>query len=144
MTILTIWMMSNFYGLTEAKLFAKLQETYFTDLIKPEGIHEPFDAYSESKKAIIELKCRGAHYNQMLIEKVKWDKLALLRASQGLGTLYICSTPMGCYMWDLGAVIEPDWSEKRLPKTTEFKSVEWVSKWVGYLDIADAQAIQIG
>lgn len=78
----------------------------------------------------------------MLIEKIKWDKLAHIRASQGLGTLYICSTPIGVWAWDLGAVIEPEWSEKRLPKTTEFKSVEWINKTVGYLHTDTAQQIQ--
>lgn len=128
-------------GFTEKSLFKKLKD-YFPDLEKAEGTFDSFDCYTETHKTIIELKCRGSHYPELLIEKVKWDKLAQIRASQGLGTLYICSTPIGVWAWNLEAINEPEWSEKRLPKSTEFGSVEWITKIVGYLHIDKAQPIQ--
>jgi hypothetical protein len=38
-------------------------------------------------------------------------------------------------------VVEPEWSEKDLPKTTEFENNNLIKKIVGYLDIKIAKKI---
>lgn len=54
------------------------------------------DAYSKKYDLSIELKCRHKHYEDLLIEKIKWDKLIKHNRVR-----YINSTPIGIFSFDL-------------------------------------------
>ena len=117
----------------ESELFEKLIG-YFPDLEKSNQF-DSWDCYTKKHNTILELKCRNEHYDELLIERSKWEALAHKRALETVGTLYICSTPKGTWAWNLGAINEPQWHLKRLPRTTEHLARNWVNKEVGYLPI---------
>ena len=125
--------------INESDLFEKLKG-YFPDLTKGEQ-YDSWDCFTAAHNTIIELKCRKTHYDELMIERTKWDALADKRASEGLGTLYICSTPNGTWAWNLGAINAPEWLLKRLPRTTELLARDWINKEVGYLHINDATRV---
>jgi len=118
----------------ESELFSFLKENYYPDLEKSQKMFSPYDCYSKEFRCLIELKCRTTHYNRLLIEKIKYDKLI----SYGCDLRYICSTPKGVYSFDLLA-ISPEWEESnKNPKTTEFKNTNKVIKIVSYISIENA------
>ncbi|MBM3417417.1 MAG: hypothetical protein FJY17_00675 [Bacteroidetes bacterium] len=94
------------------------------------------DAYSIIYDLVIELKCRRQHYDSLLIEQSKWQKLITNR-----NVRYINSTPQGIYSFDLKIINEPTWYEHPMPKQTDFGDNNSVLKKVGYLPIE--QAIEI-
>jgi hypothetical protein len=92
------------------------------------------DAYSPKHDLTIELKCRHKHYDTLLIEKMKWDKLVKHKEVR-----YISSTPIGIFAFDLKSIPEPMWVSMDMPHTTEFEDRDKVGKLVGFLFIQQAQ-----
>ena len=94
------------------------------------------DGYSPKYDLTIELKCRYKHYNTLLIEKIKWDKL--IKCNK---VYYINSTPIGIFLFDLHKVKEPEFYSREMPHTTEFEDTQKIPKLVGMLFIEDAEDI---
>lgn len=118
----------------EIDLFNILRITHVPDLQKSEKQYSRFDCYSLKHKMDIELKCRNKHYDELLIEKDKYD--ALLKRSNEFGTtpMYINSTPEGIYVFNLNKIAEPKWEEKGgLPTTSHFSDRRRIVKTVGFL-----------
>lgn len=92
------------------------------------------DAYSPKYDLTIELKCRQKHYDFLLIEKIKYDKLIKHNRVR-----YINSTPIGIFSFDLKKIQEPTWYEYVLPKETEFYNRNKIPKIVGMLTISQAE-----
>lgn len=124
--------------MNEELLFTFLREGYYPDLSKAPGIYDAFDCISVQAGHYIELKCRGTHYDTLLIEEMKYRKLITQAAERNLVPFYINSTPEGIYSFDLMDVAEPVWYVQYLPATTEFDRIEKVDKLVGYLPIEEA------
>ena len=90
----------------------------------------------------IELKCRRKHYDDLLIEKDKYDALMLRAEKHGTSPFYINSTPEGIYAFNLNEVKDIVWEKKGgLPKTTDFSDRRKVVKEVGFLPISKAKKI---
>lgn len=122
----------------EIELFNILKATDYPDLMKAASQYSTFDCVSLSANSYIELKCRNAHYSELLIEKSKYDRLMRISAATGKIAMYINSTPRGIYSWDLSS-IAIEWSERAgLPVSTEFANREKITKTVGYLKVSDA------
>jgi hypothetical protein len=120
----------------EKDLFQFIKENYIEDLEQTEQ-YSYDDATSEIKKMHIELKCRYTHYDDLMIEKKKYDKLIIHKRCR-----YICSTPEGIYSFNLHKIDEPQWEIKKMPRTTEFGSYyEKIDKEVGYLHISKAKKL---
>ena len=94
------------------------------------------DAYSRRYNLTLELKCRRTHYQDILIEKYKWDNLIRYKNIR-----YVNSTPKGVFSFDLKELPEPDWQDQILRKETDFANRNFVFKKVGYLPIEDAKEI---
>ena len=94
------------------------------------------DAYSKRYNLTLELKCRRTHYQDILIEKYKWDNLIRYKNIR-----YVNSTPKGVFSFDLKELPEPDWQDHKMPKQTDFENRNFVFKKVGYLPIEDAKDI---
>jgi hypothetical protein len=94
------------------------------------------DAYSRRFNLTLELKCRRTHYQDILIEKYKWDNLIRYKNIR-----YVNSTPKGVFSFDLKELPEPDWQDQILRKETDFTNRNFVFKKVGYLPIEDAKDI---
>jgi hypothetical protein len=125
--------------LREAELFEALRAVY-PDLT-PLSATDRADGITHD--AYIEMKCRRTHYDTLLIEKKKWDYLAEIRARTGARTLYINSTPLGVYQFDLGALEEPQWALKALPDKTDFANKGKVQKLAGFLDLRHAELLLV-
>ena len=92
------------------------------------------DGYSPKFNLTIELKCRHKHYDTILIEKMKWDKLIKCKPVR-----YINSTPIGIFSFDLHKVKEPEFYLREMPHTTEFEDTQKIPKLVGMLFIEEAE-----
>ena len=120
--------------MTERELFS-LVKNLIPDL-KETSTYSYRDGYSNELKLTIELKCRRRHYDYLLIEKSKYDKLL-----QNKRMRYINSTPIGVFSFNLNKIEEPNWWVEEMPASTDFNRSQRVNKEVGYLNIKDAKNI---
>jgi len=122
--------------LNEQSLFDYIKSTYLEDLQKSEHTYEYIDATSHGYRLTIELKCRNTHYDELILEKEKYE--ALMDRAQDLGftPFYINSTPKGIYAFNLRK-ITVTWITKRLPSNTFDKGPE-IDKKVALLHINKA------
>lgn len=116
----------------EQELFAWLKENKYPDLEKSGKFNASWDCVSIQNKLTIELKSRNTHYDDLLIEKKKYDRLLLLAAEDEHIPYYINSTPKGVWGFDL-FTIEIKWDERLMPAVTEFPSKGKIIKKVGLL-----------
>jgi len=121
----------------EKKLFDYLKDSYYTDLVMALNPMSRWDCYSPSTKHRIELKCRRTHYDNLLLEKNKYDAMVVQCLKHNDIPIYINSTPKGIYAFDL-MEIEPVWEIKTLRVTTDFSDKNWIYKKVMFLDINDS------
>lgn len=133
--------MRNFYQskakINEAQLFEQLKTRLLPDLESNAGKYDRSDCSSEYAKLQIELKCRRTHYDDLLIEKKKFDALLAIAASKQFTACYINSTPQGVYGWNLNE-LQIEWQGHQMPATTDFENVQTVEKIVGFLPISKA------
>ena len=124
------------YNLTELELFNMLKDEYYEDLELMDGDeYSAYDCTSDDYGIYVELKCRQSHYNELMIEKLKYDRLKKQADMMGMIPIYICSTPDGIWEFNLDT-INIGWEDRSdLPATTQFNNKERVSKVVGYLPI---------
>jgi hypothetical protein len=126
--------------MSEQELYAFLKENHIPDLKMSDEPMSHWDCYSAKYGYDIELKCRRTHYDDLLIEKMKYDNLMNRAARFGTTPIYINSTPVGIYVFNLSAV-EIDWQTKKMPATTDFARKEKVDKVVGFLNLTKAKKI---
>lgn len=125
---------------TEKDLFQYLKSTVYPDLVKSHKPMSRWDCYSPTHYHRIELKCRGRHYDTLLIEKKKYDALHL-KCSDTIDTpIYINSTPNGIYRFDL-FLIDPKWEVQYHNKTTQFSENQKIAKVVAMLEVKDAEIL---
>ena len=103
--------------MTEQGLFDYIKETYLEDLQKSEHTYEYIDATSYGYRLSIELKCRHTHYDELILEKDKYESLMQQANELGFTPFYINSTPKGIYAFNL-RIIKVTWTTKRLPSST--------------------------
>ena len=120
--------------MTEGDLFYKFKEAYLPNLKIAIDSYSVFDAICHDAQVVVEFKCRRAHYNEMLIEWPKYSALLNRAADRGYRPIYVCSTPLGVWAWDL-THIDLSWFKKELPRQTDFNNKEIVTKTISYLDL---------
>ena len=118
--------------LSETDLFWGLKDLV-PDLKQSENEYEKYDCYSVKHNVYVELKCRRTHYDDLLIERSKYN--ALMERAKGWIPFYICSTPEGVYSFNLKELRQPVWEDREMPQTTDFERNDKVSKSVGFLHI---------
>lgn len=125
---------------SESSLFYWLSVNHYESLVKSKNPVSRWDCYDINSKERIELKCRKKHYSTLILEKPKY--LALLKEAQKHNDtpIYINSTPEGIYKFNL-LEIKPIWIKKRLPKTTQFQSRQYIEKELTLLNIKNSKAI---
>ena len=123
----------------EDELFNSLKKNLIKDLIKKDQ-YSRTDCESKKCNCTIELKCRRTHYNELIIEK---DKYEAIKNSPTKNKRYINSTPKGVFSFDIDKINVPEWFDKSLPHTTDFKDNKWINKKVGMLNINDAKNITL-
>jgi hypothetical protein len=122
--------------LTEEVLFDLLKKRLVPDLIKVQDEFSNYDCISDENYAYIELKCRRTHYEELMIEKYKYDRLIEQSIDRNYNPIYINSTPKGVWAFNFNYVKEPQWKQQgNLPATTDFENKEKVDKIVGFVNI---------
>lgn len=118
---------------TETQLFNFLKKYLIPDLEQTKQ-YSRMDCYSNAYRMHLELKVRRKHYNELMLEKKKYD--AVIKESNQIDMLpmYINATPLGIWGFYLLSR-EYDWVEKKLPKTTSWSS-ERVTKLVTFINIS--------
>tara|TARA_R110000822_G_scaffold99403_1_gene224349 strand:+ start:447 stop:842 length:396 start_codon:yes stop_codon:yes gene_type:complete len=120
----------------ESELFYKFKANYLPQLKVAIDTYSPFDAICHEAKVVVEFKCRRSHYSDMLIEWPKYETLLNRAADRGYKPIYICSTPLGVWAWDL-TYLQLKWIKKALPKQTDFSNNNTVVKQVAYISLED-------
>jgi len=124
----------------EQDLFIYLKEKVYPDLVMSNSPISRWDCYSPKTKHRIELKCRKTHYDELVIERGKFDAM-IEKANDNFDLpIYINSTPKGIYKWNL-FFVKPIWFEKQLPKTTDFSDNFKITKEIAMLPIVDAEIL---
>ena len=123
----------------EEDLFKYLKENYINDLDWSEGDFSHHDCYSIQYNCDIELKCRNKHYDDLVIEKYKYEKLLLRAETYSTIPVYICQTPEGIFAFNLASLPMPSWETKGMPKTSHFNQRQFVDKVVGFLHINNSK-----
>lgn len=122
----------------EKELFDWLKANKYPDLEKSGKFNSSWDCISLENKLTIELKSRNTHYDDLLLEKKKYDKLLLLAAEDEHIPYYINSTPKGIWGFDLFS-IEVKWIERLMPVVTEFPDRGKILKIVAFLPCATGE-----
>jgi hypothetical protein len=106
-----------------------------------------YDAFDPELGIMLEIKCRNKHYDDTLLEKIKYDWNKQYAIDNGFEFIYAVAMPAKegetLYLFAPLTMEEDDdydfkWHTKKLPAKTEFGGSEWVDKEVGYLHINDA------
>jgi hypothetical protein len=122
--------------MNEQSLFDYIKSTYLEDLQKSEHEYDYIDATSTNYRLTIELKCRTNHYDELILEKDKYESLLDRAQDLGFTPFYINSTPKGIYAFNLRK-ITVTWTTKRLPSSTFYEGQE-IDKKVAFLHIDKA------
>jgi len=128
------------WELSEADLFYYLKANYWPDLDYSPDHFDRIDAVTNAGEAVIELKCRRAHYPHMMIEKDKYDALIDMADRLDYKAAYLNSTPLGIYLWDI-TKRDIEWSTANLPAKSFGQTLTFTNKVVGYLPISKARAL---
>ena len=118
----------------EQDLYDFLKKNFIPDLIQTTRTASRYDCYSTKFGLDIELKCRRTHYDQLLIEKGKYEALMSRTGMFGTVPVYINSTPQGVWAFYLKEV-DLKWETRSLPKQTDFGERYHIKKEIGYLDV---------
>ena len=119
---------------TEAELFNYIKGRYLEDLVKSSDPYEYHDCTSTLYRLHIELKCRHTHYEDLIIEKDKYEALVQQAERLGFTPFYVNATPKGIYAFNLRK-ITVKWTTKKLPAKTEFEDQWPVDKIVALLPV---------
>ncbi len=122
---------TQFYS--EKQLYNFLKTHFIDDLI-PTAKSARFDCYSKKYKLNVELKCRRKHYNDLMLEKKKYDSIIERSNALDMLPVYVNSTPLGVWAFYLLGK-QYDWSHKDLPQTTQWNKNK-IKKEVTYLNIS--------
>jgi len=122
--------------LQEKDLFELVKKYILPDLQESEYKVSKYDCYSLEKRVDIELKCRRTHYDDLVIEKMKFDSLILRSEKFNTTPVYINSTPKGVWSFQISMLPEPTWKGRKMPTTTDFSNNSMIIKQVGYYNVS--------
>lgn len=122
---------------SENQLFLYLKKN-IPDLEKATDKFSTYDFLSEERESIFEVKVRKVHYDDLVLERGKYERLLEVALNLDKIPWYINSTPEGVYAFNLEVVNTPEWSKRKMPKTSHFSNREKIEKEVGYLSTCSA------
>ena len=109
-----------------------------------------YDAFDPELGIMLEIKCRNKHYDDTMLEKMKYDWNKEFAAENGFEFFYAVTMPTDgghhLYLFDPINMETEDnydfkWHTKKLPEKTTFSGSKWIDKEVGYLHIDDASMV---
>ena len=119
---------------TEAELFDYIKGRYLEDLVKSQHPYDYHDCTSTLYRLHIELKCRHKHYEDLIIEKDKYEALVQQAERLGFTPFYVNATPQGIYAFNLRK-ITVKWVTKKLPVESKSKDQGVIDKSVALLPV---------
>lgn len=122
--------------LQEEDLFNLVKAHILPDLEKSEMQMSKYDCFSREKMVDIELKCRRTHYDDLLIERIKFDALMVRADKYNTKPIYINSTPKGIWSFHISRLPQPIWEDRKMPQTTDFSNNNMIIKQVGYYNVS--------
>ena len=125
----------------ESDLFDWLSKNYYNLLVDTSDNFSKSDCYDIETKNKIELKCRATHYQELIIEKPKYEYLIKESKKFGDVPIYINSTPKGIFLFELED-LKLKWFEKPLPKTTDFENNNLTNKEVATININKSKQLK--
>ena len=132
--------------MNEAKVIDLLNKAQY-NFEKMDDKFSRYDAFDPELGIMLEIKCRNRHYDDTLLEKMKYDWNKQYAIDNGFEFIYAVAMPNKegetLYLFATLTMEEDDdydfkWHTKKLPAKTEFGGSEWIDKEVGYLHIDDA------
>jgi hypothetical protein len=127
--------------INELTLHRWLRKHYYPDLRLHGSQYSSYDAWSYEFRIQIELKVRATHYDELILEKTKYDALIRLADMNNLRPVYICATPLGVWEFNL-RTIPLNWViMDNLPKTTYWPANAPIAKTVALLPISEAKRL---
>jgi len=133
-------MSNTSWTIKENNLFEYLRDNYYPDLVKSVNPMSRWDCYSVSSNHRIELKCRDKHYDELMIERKKYDAMMSIVKDSLEVPIYINSTPEGIYRFNLLRQTYK-WVTKNIRKTTHFSNGGRVPKEVAFIPVVDAEVL---
>ena len=127
--------------LKEPELFSYLKEFYYPDLEFSDDKFSKYDCISNIFKVYVELKSRNTHYDDLIIEKIKYDAILEQAIALKYKPYYINATPQGIWAFNLSKIKDIKWEDRWLPQNTEFSNRGNKTKVVGYLHIKDGKEL---
>jgi len=125
----------------EKELFDFLKTNYLPDLELAKDKFCFYDCYSKESRLIIELKCRREHYDTLMLERYKYDKL--IKYIEKAEIRYVNSTPKGIYSFNINELKNINWSFGTMPITTDFNRGQKIKKEFTMLNIDVAKVLKI-
>ena len=121
---------------SEKQLYHFLKQNFIIDLEKTTLTTSRYDCFSTQYNLDIELKCRRTHYDDLIIEKGKYD--ALMKRSVDFGTIpvYVNSTPKCVWAFYI-AEFNMHRQVKSLPITTDFGKRFHIPKDISYFSVSE-------
>ncbi len=98
--------------LTEAEVIKWMRTVVTTTITRPRNVYSRYDA--STSKAIIEIKSRNRVYNDVMLEKAKYDVLVQYAKVYDKAVIYVVADADGIYAFDLLS-IQPEWKQYFLP-----------------------------
>ena len=68
----------------EEELFNFIRDFGYSDLKKSTDVYSVWDCYSQEHNIYIELKCRRTHYEELLIEESKFNRLTKIATEKSM------------------------------------------------------------
>lgn len=121
---------------SEKQLFTFVKQNFIPDLEMSQVKYSRYDCYSLAYNMDVELKCRRAHYDELIIERSKHDALFERAMKFGTRPVYINSTPLGVWAFYISH-IPIKWEKRDLPRNTDFGDQGKIQKEIGYLNLRD-------
>jgi hypothetical protein len=98
----------------EQELFNYIKGWYLSDLEKSKDQYDYHDCTSTLYRLHIELKCRHTHYEELILERDKYEALTQEAERLGFTPFYVNATPQGIYAFNLKKT-KVTWTVKKLP-----------------------------
>ena len=135
--------------MNEEKLIDLLNSGNDYNFVAMDDKFSRYDAFDTENGIMLEIKCRSKHYDDTLLEKIKYDWNKQYAEKNDLEFMYAVSMPFkgghNIYLFDPLIMEEENydfkWHTKKLPAKTHFASKEWIDKEVGYLNIEEALVV---
>ena len=130
-------------------LFEGKEYTYYTT---PSDGFDVYDGYvmlfntsgSIIGRYMVEVKVRDTHYDELMLERKKYNDLVKASSKTEAGIIYINVTPNGTYCFNINKIIDDNtnWVIGNHWKSTTDKSLGKIDKKIVYIPIDKAKKIE--